>query len=225
MSHLCVLMLFRFVPKGAKELMTLRRAVGIIVQAVKASRDTDVTVGVCVGIDEVQRLISSRRHPTTGKDGAAAAISGVLKPLVIGGHAGSVVCAAVAGLAVQAERYLSSGFNAPTESGERAALVPLPLLRSMDGYAQMLDAGLRFQPRVLLALHIRQIRQYPRLLELYIRSLLKYSEGADGMLPASDDPYDQAWKVVTSYVDRRFTPKHDPKLAEVSPKLMLPLAA
>jgi hypothetical protein len=207
-------MLFRFVPKGAKELMTLWRAVDIIVKTVKGG--TDVTVGVCVGIDEVQRLISLRRHPTTGKDGAAAAISGVLKPLVISGHAGAVVCAAVAGLAVQAERYLLYGFNDPDESGEQASLVPLPLLRSMDGFEQMLGSGPRFTPRAVLASHIRRIRQYPRLLELYIRSLLGHPKGADGMLPASDAPYLEAWKAVTtSYVDRRFTQEHDPKLKDV----------
>jgi hypothetical protein len=100
---------------------------------------------VCVGIDEVQKLISSRSDPATGKDGAAAAISGVLKPLVIGGHAGAVVCAAVAGLAVQAERYLLYGLI------ERAEYIWLPShmyasasAALLDGYAQMLATGLRF---------------------------------------------------------------------------------
>ncbi len=94
--------------------------------------------------------------------------------------------------------------------------MPLRLLHSVDGYALMLASAsglVRFTPRAVLASHNRRIRQYPRLLELYIR----YPKGVDGMLPASDAPYLEAWKAVTSYVDRRFTQEHasDPKLKDI----------
>ena len=100
--------LFRFVPAGTKEWMELQKAVEIIVDAVIANDRTGrarPVVGICIGVDEVQKL-AGLYQDSAGNDGTAVAISSVLKWLVAQSFGGrAVVCAGVAGTAVHASRY------------------------------------------------------------------------------------------------------------------------
>lgn len=180
MSHL-VCDVRRFVTVDMKERMTLRFAVETIVSSAR-NESPGAVVGVCIGVDEVQKLASWGIHmdstPGPGKvDGVSAVISRILKPLVGWQSEPSgwkyLVCAGVAGTAVNAIQYLKSGDSGMDASGERAEIVALPLLSNMDGISQLTQSGATaFQPHRDLSAFFSEIRDFPRLMELAVLELL-----------------------------------------------------
>jgi hypothetical protein len=136
---------------------------------------TDAVVGVWVGVDEVQDL-EPLYSDSTGSDGASYAISAVLKPLIR--HTfdqRAVVCAGVAGLSYHAAKYRSSGLSGGVATSnyteERAKVLDLPLLTTMDGYSQLRQSRKQYSRSQLLPQHLAQIRQFPRFVEVYLSHL------------------------------------------------------